>query len=258
MFRIYIYLSFLNFLRSFFFNNKWKIKKKISKIILRQSEKKYFEFSSQCRISFLYILKFLKKENKDRNEIIFSAYNLPEMINIAKNLKYKIRFCDLNYESGFVEANQILKKINKKTKVIVLTNMFNNWEQSMRIKKLANKKKIFLIEDNAIYFDNFSLKKNKKKYSGSLGDFTIYSFNIMKNISGLFGGAIATNNKQFINYYNFENKKNNSFFKSKLISQIIIFIILKVMSIRILYKNLFIFIIEYAHKKKIGLLLKLF
>ena len=40
-----------------------------------------------------------------------------------------------------------------------------------------------MIEDNAIYFDNFSKNKNKKYFSGSLGDYSIYSFNIMKNIS---------------------------------------------------------------------------
>ena len=42
---------------------------------------------------------------------------------------------------------------------------------------------IFLVEDNAIYFDNYKKSKNFKKYSGELGDFTLYSFNLMKNIA---------------------------------------------------------------------------
>ena len=51
------------------------------------------------------------------------------------------------------------------------------------------------------------LKNNKKFFSGSLGDYTIYSFNIMKNISAMYGGALATNDKKFINYYVNETRK---------------------------------------------------
>ena len=51
-----------------------------------------------------------------------------------------------------------------------------------KIKKIATKFKITLIEDNAIYFDNFSQFSRNKIYSGNFGDYTIYSFNIMKNI----------------------------------------------------------------------------
>ena len=40
--------------------------------------------------------------------------------------------------------------------------MFNNYDQGLQVKKLCEKKKIFLIEDNAIYFDNFSKKKVKR------------------------------------------------------------------------------------------------
>ena len=69
-----------------------------------------------------------------------------------------------------------------------------------------------LIEDNAIYFDNFTKEKNKKIFSGSLGDFSIYSFNIMKQLSAFYGGALATNNKEFIDFFNKEEKLNKDFF----------------------------------------------
>ena len=75
--------------------------------------------------------------------------------------------------------------------------MFNSYQQSQKLKKICKKWNIHLIEDNAIYFDNFILSKRKKKYSGSFGDFTIYSFNIMKNISALYGGGVASNIKDF-------------------------------------------------------------
>ena len=59
--------------------------------------------------------------------------------------------------------------------------MFNTYQDSLKLKKIAKKFKINLIEDNAIYFDNFS-KNRKKNYSGSVGDFSIYSFFLKKKI----------------------------------------------------------------------------
>ena len=47
-------------------------------------------------------------------------------------------------------------------------------QKTVHIKNLASKYKITLIEDNAIYFDNFTKKNNCKIFSGSFGDFSIY------------------------------------------------------------------------------------
>ena len=92
MFRIHIYLNFLKFLKAFFiFHERSILKSKISKIILSQTKKQKLIFSSQCRISFLYLLKYLKEKQKYRNEIIFPSYNLPEMVNVAKNLNFKVK-----------------------------------------------------------------------------------------------------------------------------------------------------------------------
>lgn len=259
MFRIYIYLSIYNFIKSFLFVSTSKNQKyKISQIILNQSKKKRLVFSSQCRVAFLYLLKFFRKEDAKKNEIIFCAYNLPEMVNVAKNLNFKIKFYDLNYQNGFIDLTGLRKQITRKTKAIVLTNMFNDFKYSMKIKEIAKKKKLYLIEDNAIYFDNYTKQNNNKYYSGSIGDFSIYSFNIMKNLSGMYGGAIATNNHNFINFFNNEDKKNSSFYKIKFLQQTIIFIILKIMSSSFFYKRIFFYIIKRAHKKKIKFLLKLF
>ena len=61
---------------------------------------------------------------------------------------------------------------------------------------------------------NKNIKKinGKTLYSGSLGDFSIFSFNIMKNISSLYGGAAATDNSEFIQFYKKEEKKLKNFF----------------------------------------------
>ena len=259
MFRINIYLNVKDYFKAIFLNyEKNHIKKKCANVLKKQSGKKYFEFTSQCRVAFLYILKYFKEIDPSRNEIIFSAYNLPEMINVAKNLGFKIEFCDIKRDSGTMDEKILIKKINKRTKAIILTNMFNDFKHSKKIKQIAIKHNIKLIEDNAIYFDNYSLVENKKFNSGYLGDYTIYSFNIMKNISALYGGAVTTNDKKFITFLNSENEINKKFFLSKILHQSVIYFILKIMSVKIFYKTIFIYIIKKAHKNKFKPLLKLF
>ena len=259
MFRINLYLDFFKYIKSFFlFKNINFLEKKVSKILTSQSNKKYTIFTSQARVGFLYILKFLKLQNKEKNEIIFSAYNLPEMVNLAKNLNYNVRFCDIDPKTGSMDEKQLPRLINNQTKAIVLTNMYNDFRHSKKIKSIVEKKNIFLIEDNAIYFDNFSKYKNKKYYSGSTGNFSIYSFNIMKNVSAMYGGAVTTNNEEFKIFFNKENKNLRNFPYVKLINQTLIFLTLKIMSNNFLYKNLFIYIIKKSHFENNKFVLKLF
>jgi len=258
MFRIWLYLSLSNFISGLFSWNKAKESESLIKnFISKQSNKKFTALFSQCRVAFFFILKFLKTKSSKR-EIIFCAYNLPEMVNIAANLNLKIKFCDLNYKTRFIDFKQLKKKISKKTIAIVLTNMFNNYNDAKEIKKIANKYKITIIEDNAIYFDNYTKIKGKKLYSGNVGDYTVYSFNIMKNISSFYGGATSTNSKEFIEYYNEQETELSNFFYLPLIKQIFIFFILKLMSLNFLYKNFFIKIIKYAHKYNVRKILYLF
>ena len=258
MFRIWIYLSIKDFFLSCFKKQKTEnVKRKVENFISHQSNKKFTALFSQCRVAFYFILKFLKKKS-NRDEIIFCAYNLPEMVNIASNLKFKIKFCDLNYKTGTIDIDDLKKNISKKTLAVVLTNMFNDFESSNNVKKLVKKKNIFLIEDNAIYFDNYTKINGKTLYSGSLGDFSIFSFNIMKNISSLYGGATATDNSEFIQFYKKEEKKLKKFFYFPLLKQATIFLILKIMSVNFLFKHFFVKIISFSHKNKISFILKLF
>ena len=258
-FRIHIYLNVKNFFKSLIlFNSKKNYDVSINKILIKNSNKKFSQLTSQCRISFLLILKFFKKKFPDKREIIFLSYNLPEMINVAKNLNFKPVLCDLDYKTGFFNTNNLKKNINKNTIAIVLTNMFGSYEQSINIKKICAIKKIYLIEDNAIYFDNYKIIKNTKKYTGRIGDFTIYSFNIMKNISAMYGGAVTSNIKEFNLFVKKELLTFGSFPKKTLIKQIFIFFILKILSNNFLYKNIFFKIIKVVYLKNIKPILRLF
>ena len=108
-----------------------------------------------------------------------------------------------------MNLKELKKRISTQTAAILLTNMFNSSEHSLNLQKISKKYKIPLIEDNAIFFGNYFFKNNKKKYAGSIGEVSIGSFGIMKNICALYGGYIATNNKNLsdilVKNYKFEN-----------------------------------------------------
>ena len=180
------------------------------------------------------------------------------MINVSNNLNFKTILCDLDYKTGFFDMKKLKRKVNKKTVAVVLTNMFNTYEQSLKLKKFCKSKKISLIEDNAIYFDNFKILKNKKKYSGIHGDFTLYSFNIMKNISALYGGAATSNNKDFALFSREEIENFKNFPKIILIKQVFIFFLLKTLSIVFLYRLFFFRMIRLVYIHKIKFVLRLF
>lgn len=259
MFRINLFLKINIFFRGFFLSNNTKTYiKTITSEISNQSKKKKVVITNSCRVGFLYLLKYFRSKFKNKNEIIFVSYNLAEMINVAKNLNFKIKFLDVNLNDGNINIKKLNYLVNKKTCALVLTNMFNDYSNSLKIKNFCKKKKIKLIEDNAIYFDNYTLIKNKKFFSGQLGDYILYSFNIMKHISAFFGGAVSTNDSDFYNFFLNETKNNKTFFKLKLFKQIFIFFILKIMSIKILYKLIFIHLIRVSHEYNIKSIMRLF
>ena len=135
-FRINIYLKIKHYLFSFFIKEN-NFKKNLDHAFKKSVQKKYFIFTSQLRVAFLILLKYLKFKFPEKNEIIFSSYNLAEMVNVSKNLNYKIKFCDLDYDTGFFNIKDLKKKINKKTIAVVLTNMFNSYEDTIFIRNLC-------------------------------------------------------------------------------------------------------------------------
>ena len=125
-------------------------------------------------------------------------YNLKEMTDIVSFCGFKLVFINLNKNCS-INFKDLKSKIRKKTSAIVCTNMFNNLNDSLKLRKICKKNKIYLIEDNAIYFGNNEKLNNKKIFAGSIGDTSIFSFGLMKRLSSIDGGAIATMILDFTN-----------------------------------------------------------
>ncbi len=245
IFRIQIYLKVKYFLASFFISKK-TLNKKNSLIINKVTKKKYTLFLGQLRVGFYLVLKYLKKNNPNKDEIIMSSYNLAEMVNICESLGLKVIFPKLN-ENIFLSSKDVKKHINKKTLAVVVTNIFNSPKDLNNIKKICKNTKTKLIEDNAIYYGNFYNKLGKRVYAGSFGDYSLNSFNIMKIISAMFGGSVSSDDKNFFHYANKELERLKSFPIVKYFKQCLIFIILKLLTIKILYRFFFFQILKRAH-----------
>ncbi len=110
----------------------------------------------------------------------------------AIHLGAKPVFADVDKDTYLVTYETILKKITKKTKAIMLVSLQGLPVDIDPIIKLAKKKNIYIIEDNAQDF----FGEYKNKISGTLGDVGIWSFENKKHLSGASeGGIISTNSK---------------------------------------------------------------
>jgi dTDP-4-amino-4,6-dideoxygalactose transaminase len=94
--------------------------------------------------------------------------------------------CNINYK-------EIVKKITKKTKVILAVHLYGKACEMGPIIKICKENKLYLIEDCAQAHG----AKYKNKYVGTFGDFGCFSFYPTKNLGCLGdGGAIVSRTKR--------------------------------------------------------------
>ena len=88
-------------------------------------------------------------------------------------------FVDVAKDTLNVNPDALIKKINNKTKVIMLVHVLGGATNVEKIRNIARKKKIILIEDTCESLG----AKFKNKYLGTFGDFGTYSFYYSHQIS---------------------------------------------------------------------------
>ncbi len=104
----------------------------------------------------------------------------------------KPKFVDVDPKTLNVSLKDLEKKISKKTKAMVVVNILGNSTDMQKLKKLINKHKIKLIEDNCESLGS----KFKNKYLGSFGEFGTFSFYYSHQITSGEGGMIVCNDKK--------------------------------------------------------------
>ena len=138
-------------------------------------------------------LKSLKLGPKD--EVIFPVNSYPTAHPIFLSGAQPVG-CDVD-ENGQLDPKQVLKKINKNTKVIFVVHLYGLVGKLDKLLRIAKEKELILLEDCAQAFG----AKFDKRLIGTFGSVSCFSFYPTKNLATLGdGGAVWTKNLKFYNY----------------------------------------------------------
>lgn len=105
-------------------------------------------------------------------------------------------FSDINTETLCVDPKDIIKKITKRTKVIIIMYYGGQPIDLKNLLKICKKNKITLIEDCSHAEGTFY----KNKHVGVFGDLGCFSFAAIKNMTTGDGGMLVARKKKYIEY----------------------------------------------------------
>lgn len=160
-------------------------------------EKKFLKFTrakfaitvSSCTAG-MHLIYFSLGVGKG-DEVILPAQTHTATAHAIELTGAKPVFVDCDKKNGNINTQEILKKINRKTKVICVVHYLGIPVNINPIKKIAKRKKIFILEDCALSLG----AKFNNTHTGLLGDAGVFSFYPVKHMTTAEGGMVITNNK---------------------------------------------------------------
>ena len=134
----------------------------------------------------------LKSLNLKKNdEVIIPTFSIISTALCVIKLNLKPVLVDSNIKNWNMNPDEVIKKISRKTKAIIITHIYGFPVDMEKIIKISKAKKIKIIEDSAEMIG----QKYKKRKCGSFGDLSTFSFYANKHITTGEGGMILTNDK---------------------------------------------------------------
>lgn len=127
------------------------------------------------------------------DEVITSPYTMSATASAILFNNALPVFADIAADNFCLDPSSVEKNINKKTKAILVVNLFGFLPDFNAILKIARENKIKIIEDNAQGIGALY----KGKYAGTIGDIGVFSFNTHKVVQCGEGGVLTTNNKEY-------------------------------------------------------------
>ena len=180
--------------------NTLKISTQMGKSVANFEKKIGKKFSKKYSLmvnsgSSALILALNVLELKKGSEIITPCLNFGTAVSAILLTGHIPIFVDINIETLQIKPELIEKKITKKTKALLIPNLIGNIPEWKKIRDIAKKNNLKIIEDSA---DTLGAKINNKS-TGVYSDISITSFYGSHIISCAGnGGMFLTNN---INYY---------------------------------------------------------
>jgi UDP-N-acetylmuramoyl-tripeptide--D-alanyl-D-alanine ligase len=161
---------------------------------LEQKLKEKFGFhnvflTNSGRSAFYLLLKALNF--KPKSEIAIQGFTCNAAVNPILWNNLKPLYIDID-DSWNLNVKDLERKINPKTKMVVIQHSFGIPAEIKEIQVFCQKHNLFLIEDLALSLG----AKYNNQYCSSFSDASYLSFGRDKVISSVFGGALVTNNFQ--------------------------------------------------------------
>ena len=256
--RFYFNLSFLNILKKILFyimNTKNNYQEIVSKKFQIYFPNSNIFFFNHGRGGFFSLLKCFK--NRSRKKVLINSLTLFEMVNMIIYAEHEPIFVDNKKHSFETNTIELIEKYKDEIGFVVITHLNGLNKEIFEVKEKIDEinesrdkiDKIFLVEDVAVSFG----AKYNNIFCGSIGDFSILSFNIMKNITSLTGGALVDNTRSINSNEVNKDLVNISLFD---ISKKIFFVfLLKFLNSKIIFPYFFI-IIKISQKNNYNFFLR--
>ena len=132
---------------------------------------------------------------KKGDEVIIPTFSIISTALCVIKLGLKPVLVDSNIHTWNMDSDQVIKKITKKTKAIIITHIYGFPVDMKKVLVVAKRKNIKIIEDSAEMIGQTYLKRR----CGTFGDLSTFSFYANKNITTGEGGMILTNDKKIYN-----------------------------------------------------------
>ena len=144
---------------------------------------------------------------KQGDEVITQSFNFIATIEAIVDCGAKPVICDID-ENLHLSINNLMERITKKTKAIIIVHMLGMGGDIKRVVDLGKKLNLPIIEDNC---EAIGAKFNDR-YLGTIADIGVMSFDHGKMIACGEGGMVLTNRKEyadFVSQYSDHGHENN-------------------------------------------------
>ncbi|MGQ0739689.1 MAG: dTDP-4-amino-4,6-dideoxygalactose transaminase [Bacteroidota bacterium] len=131
------------------------------------------------------------------DEVIMPSYTFVSTANAFVLRGAKIVFCDSRSDHPGMNEDAIEDLITERTKTLVSVHYAGVACDMDKIMALAEKYKLFVVEDAAQSIDSYYSGSGGKKPLGSIGHFAAFSFHETKNIISGEGGMLVINDSRF-------------------------------------------------------------
>jgi dTDP-4-amino-4,6-dideoxygalactose transaminase len=147
--------------------------------------------SGTSALTLAYRLMNLKKND----EVISSPMTCPATNEPLFNSDIKVKFADIDKDTGNLNLDHVKKLINKKTKAIIVVHWGGQPVDLIGLKKIIKNRDIKIVEDAAHALG----AKLNNKYIGHHSDFVCFSFQAIKHMTTGDGGMLVCKNLSHAN-----------------------------------------------------------